>query len=203
MTKAPSRRRPAGTPKRRDAAAGGGTPPLGPDESRVRASLLEEVAQSFDAIVWSASLDGSIIYLNTPAVERVTGFPAQTFTDDLQAWWNRVHPEDRDRVLAASADTLPAGRFEEVYRFQRRDGEYRMLKSSGRIHRGPDGAPLRVVGVTVDVTTQWRRDADLRSALEEARAYRHLFANANALATMTDLHGTFTLLSPAWRSARI
>ncbi len=175
-------------------------PRLDPDESGLRASLLEEVAQSVDAVVWSANLDGSIIYLNAPAVDRLTGFPAQTFMDDLQAWWNRVHPEDRDRVLAASADTVSTGRFEEVYRFQRRDGEYRMLKSSGRIHRGPDGAPVRVVGVTVDVTAQWRRDADLRSALEEARAYRHLFANANALAAMTDLHGTLTLLSPAWRA---
>ncbi|MDP1570893.1 MAG: PAS domain S-box protein [Vicinamibacterales bacterium] len=45
-----------------------------------------------------------------------------------------------------------------------------------------------------------RLNDELRAALDEARAYRHLFANANALAAMVDFQGTFTLLSPAWRT---
>ncbi|MFP5378591.1 MAG: PAS domain-containing protein [Vicinamibacteria bacterium] len=55
-------------------------------EEHLRAQLLDEVADSVEAIVWSANLDGRILYMNA-AVERLTGFPAQVFLDDLDAWW--------------------------------------------------------------------------------------------------------------------
>jgi PAS domain S-box-containing protein len=191
---------PARSPAPQGASADAPTPDVRQEESAVHASLLLEVAANVDAIVWSSGLDGRFIYLNS-AVERLTGFPPRAFLDDPGAWWDRVHPEDLEHVRKRFASAFGNNTFTERYRFLTSGGEYRHFKVIGRLQRAADGTPLRVVGVTVDVTAHDRRNGDLRSALDEARAYRNLFANANALSAMMDFKGYLTLVSPAWRSA--
>src|ERR687893_548083 len=51
-----------------------------------------------------------------------------------RAWWEeRIHPEDRTRVLAGLACTLdgPADTWENEYRFRRADGSYGNVLARG------------------------------------------------------------------------
>ncbi|HET7776655.1 MAG TPA: diguanylate cyclase, partial [Azospira sp.] len=81
----------------------------------------------------------------------------------------RLHPDDKDRVLGATADYF-AGRlpvFEQEFRLRHRDGSYRWILSRGRVcARDEVGRPLRMLGTIVDISE--RKQAELALAKSEA-----------------------------------
>jgi two-component system, cell cycle sensor histidine kinase and response regulator CckA len=67
-------------------------------------------------------------------------------------FFERVHPEDRARILeewrrAYSGELQPS-----QYRIVRKDGTIRHLRGQGTVTRGPDGQVIRIVGSILDVT---------------------------------------------------
>ncbi len=77
-----------------------------------------------------------------------------------------LHPQDRDRVQASIGKALESGRdFGHDERILRPDGSVRHLRSVGEVIRDDSGAPLRMLGVCLDVTEQ--REA--QEVLEQTR----------------------------------
>lgn len=68
--------------------------------------------------------DGRWLYVGDQ-VEELLGFTAQQFLDDRELWFQRVHPEDRERVVQAEDRSLVAG-FHNA-------AEYRMVRADGRV----------------------------------------------------------------------
>ncbi|HEX8973609.1 PAS domain S-box protein [Oryzihumus sp.] len=68
--------------------------------------------------------DGRWLYVSD-RVEELLGFTAQQFLDDRGLWFQRVHPEDRDRVIQAENRSLVAG-----FHYA---AEYRMVRADGRV----------------------------------------------------------------------
>ncbi|MGN6388210.1 MAG: sensor domain-containing protein [Burkholderiaceae bacterium] len=68
----------------------------------------------------------------------------------------RVHPEDRERVETLRRQALlanGAARFDAEYRIVRKnDGQERWIHAIGRTLFDEDGAPVRFIGTTIDVT---------------------------------------------------
>lgn len=91
------------------------------------------------------------------------GFRDETdFPNVLNSWASRLHPEDKERTLAAFAahlgDRSGQTGYDVEYRLQHKDGGYRWFRARGETQRNPDGTPLRVVGALIDI------DAEKRSA---------------------------------------
>jgi len=87
-----------------------------------------------------------------------------------------IHPDDADALRQAMAATLADGqRLHFEGRFYRRpDRELRWLELKGHIQRGPDAAPLRLIGTVADITERKRTEEDLRRlATELSDANRH------------------------------
>ncbi len=88
----------------------------------------------------------------------------------LGAWFDRIHPDDRDRVEAAAARALAGGDgvFDEEYRLTFPEGEVRWVYVRSRTVFAPAGAsgeerrPERVVGTVQDVTEQHRAEEAIR-----------------------------------------
>lgn len=107
------------------------------------------------------------------------GFDAADATISHERWREAVHPDDREislnvfRTLASDPDNP----VEAFYRMARADGEYRWMRSRGRVTQtGPDGKPLRAAGVIADVTDSKRLEEKLaaserrlREAVQSAR----------------------------------
>ena len=77
-----------------------------------------------------------------------------------------LHPEDAKAAKKAFADVL-AGRCEnygDCFRIVRPDGEVRHIEARGFLQRSPKGEPLRVIGLSRDVTA----DRELREQLRIA-----------------------------------
>lgn len=84
-----------------------------------------------------------------------------TFEDRIAA----IHPDDRAANLAAIERTRKDGaEFDETYRIIKPSGEIRWLTSRGQPFLNGDGKPLRLGGVSSDVTEQ-RRAERMRSAM--------------------------------------
>jgi PAS domain S-box-containing protein len=113
------------------------------------------------------------------------------------AWWKeRVHPDDRARVLG-DLDRAVAGdveRWAGDYRFRRADGAYADVVDRCLILRDGRGCPRRVVGSLLDVTRHRRAEAALRES--EAR-FRGLVETAPQIVWTSDDAGA-TWFNPRW-----
>ena len=94
------------------------------------------------------------------------GLPADhdfTYQDRLEA----ILPEDRGAALAAMQRTLSdRADYDVTYRIMRPDGAIRWLTSTGQAFTDEAGHPLRLAGVSRDVTAERRADR-MRAALVE------------------------------------
>lgn len=88
----------------------------------------------------------------------------ETATDTFENVVRVVHPDDRalfrENVRAAleSSD----GRYRSEYRLVRPNKEVRWLHETGRVERGADGRPIRLIGIAQDVTEQRIAEEKLR-----------------------------------------
>ncbi len=84
-------------------------------------------------------------------VEALTGFlPPEALHE--QWWWNQLHPEDRNRVLAEMDQLERKKRITQEYRFQHRDGSYLWLRDEKRLLCDSSGRSVEVVGTWSDIT---------------------------------------------------
>ncbi|HEY7636623.1 MAG TPA: PAS domain S-box protein [Gemmatimonadales bacterium] len=81
------------------------------------------------------------------------------------AWWEeRLHPEDRSRVITEQAAVIARGetRWHREYRFRHATGEYALVEDHALIMRSSDGIELRMLGTLSDVTLRRRTEESLR-----------------------------------------
>lgn len=132
------------------------------------------------ALLETASADGSVALWSWDMVsgERratdswltMTGYSWEEWRAEPDAWRNRVHPDDLPRIDSV-LEPLLSGRVERTeedleYRFRTKAGDWRWF--SARISAAEcdaAGRPVRIVGRTLDVTTQKR----MRQVLQETQ----------------------------------
>jgi len=113
-----------------------------------------------DLMVWS------------PGLEALHGLESGTFGGRFEDFRRDIHPEDHDRVLEAIRATVASGKpYEIEYRICVSEGREVWLEARGRVFRGTDGTPERVIGLCMDITR--RKRAEL--AFEESVARKDEF----------------------------
>ena len=100
------------------------------------------------------------------------GLPPGTQARSQEDWKERLHPQDRDRAVAAFASALAGGEahVRDSWRIVRPDGEVRWFLSAARIFRDGTGQPVRVVGVNVDIQDQKLLEARVAEQLDFQQA---------------------------------
>ena len=96
-------------------------------------------------------------------VYELHGVPKGGFGGRVEDFSALVHPEDRARVSAAIQRALGGGEDYQVdFRIVRPDGVVRWLTTGGRVLFNEGRQPVRMLGVTTDVTERRRVDEQLR-----------------------------------------
>ncbi len=122
------------------------------------------VVEQIPAIVYMASLDETspTLYLS-PQIERYLGYSPEEFMDEPERWAKRLHPDDRERVLAEVTHCHRTGEpFSSEYRMISRDGREVWFRDEAVLVRDEKGEPKYIQGVMLEITRE-------RSAEEENR----------------------------------
>jgi PAS domain S-box-containing protein len=100
--------------------------------------------------------------------------------------FDRVHPDDRERVHAAFRGVITHGTLQKVrLRIVRPDGTVRHLQTSMMLVRDRDEQPARVVGTALDITEQVEADAErtrIEARMQQAQKLESLGILAGGIA---------------------
>jgi PAS domain S-box-containing protein len=109
----------------------------------------------------------------SPEVEDIHGLPRGTFKGGLEDWLNTLHPDDRERSLAAAQRAVQLREDYEVeYRTSRPDGGYCWTTSRGSVEYDGNAEPLRMAGMSMDISTRKGTEEALRRTEKLAAAGR-------------------------------
>lgn len=134
---------------------------------RERTTWLEAAQQAARIGVWSRDIRGGGSRWSA-GMRRILDLPAGPEDADAilppSAWLAHLHPEDRDRIVAADAGLptdAPASRREHEFRVVTRSGAIRWVRSQSVVETDAAGRPVHLLGAWIDITD--------RHALAEAR----------------------------------
>jgi PAS domain S-box-containing protein len=106
----------------------------------------------------------------SPEAHRLLGFDPEKDAVPEQPLWDRVHGEDRDRVIEMVGRALREKTdFEGDYRVVLPDGSTRYVHSVGHAVVGDDGEVVELVGTHIDVTEQHLAREALGKAFDEIK----------------------------------
>jgi PAS domain S-box-containing protein len=106
--------------------------------------------------------------------KEIIGYLPHELPSNREAWQGRVHPDDRQRVLAAMHAHLRHEKksYEIDYRIRCKDGTYKWIEARGRAVFSVNGQPLRLIGAHADISDRKAAEVALR---EGETRYRRLF----------------------------
>lgn len=131
------------------------------------ASALLAIATSGTG-VWDRDIPaGRIVY--SRAWKAMLGYAEHEITDRIEDSYGRVHPDDLPGVQAAITahfdNRTPS--YEVEHRLRCKDGRYKWVLSRGKIvARAADGTPLRMTGITTDISDTVALSEKLRQGAE-------------------------------------
>ncbi len=101
----------------------------------------------------------------SPQIETLMGYSAQEWIGLASTWWNRVHPDDRERVAESEKEFERTGKpLRQEYRMIARDGHVLWFRDEAVLLRRDADRPPLMQGVLHDITDQKRLEDQLRQA---------------------------------------
>ena len=144
---------------------------------RVRESLLRKAQEIAHLGSWEYDcINNHIVW--SDEVYRIFGLDRESFQATIEAFLERVPPEDRAAAEAAYSDSVRDGRdaYEVVHRVVRADtGEIRHVYGKCEHERDAQGRLVRTVGTVHDITERVQAEEALA---ESEQRYRMLFEDA-------------------------
>lgn len=128
---------------------------------------------------------------------RLLGLEPGKVQPSYELFSSMVHPEDRERVVAAARSALDSGvAYEVEYRIVHPQGEIRHLHCRGEVTRDASGRALRLDATVLDITD--RKRAELKDRLR-AKALEALARGAELKAVMDQIVEILEGDHPSWK----
>ncbi|HEX8201970.1 MAG TPA: PAS domain S-box protein, partial [Isosphaeraceae bacterium] len=139
-----------------------------------------QMAETIREVFWMTDPGkGQLLYVS-PAYEEVWGRPCRSLYEQPFSFFEAIHPEDRERVRAASLERQNRGDPSDVeYRVVRPDGSVRWVRDRSFPVRDESGTVDRVAGLAEDITERKLAGDALRRS--EARLRRVVESNVVGL----------------------
>lgn len=121
------------------------------------------LAKATTDAIWDWDLKTNSLWWNE-GFETLFGFAPNEIEPGIESWYNRIHPEDRERVTVGIHDAIDSGEEEwwDEYRFFRKDGSSAYVLDRGYIIQDDDGKPVRLIGGMTDQSERKRSEDKLR-----------------------------------------
>lgn len=116
-------------------------------------------------------------FIRSAMVERLFGFAPGTAGEDIDAFLDRIVPEEKAAYLAAAKAAIASGQpFSLEFRVTHPDGSIHWLAQRGETLAGgesPVAEGRRVIGVIMDVTREKERERSLETLLQQKDLLMH------------------------------
>jgi len=123
--------------------------------------------------LWDWDLRTGDVYFS-PRWKSILGYEDHEIAHRIEEWEQRLHPDERERVLAANAahaaGTTP--HYEYEYRLRHKDGSYRWILARGVAMRDATGKAYRMAGSHVDITERKQAEEEQDRLLIREREAR-------------------------------
>ncbi|NEO87573.1 MAG: PAS domain S-box protein [Spirulina sp. SIO3F2] len=111
----------------------------------------EQLTENINSIFWMTDLDKQTMLYISPAYEKVLGKSCASLYAQPRSFLDAIHPDDRDRVVAAFPQQVQ-GTYDEEYRMIRVDGQVRWVSDRAFPVINEAGEVYRIAGITEDIT---------------------------------------------------
>jgi PAS domain S-box-containing protein len=133
-------------------------------------SYLDEAQRLSHTSSWAWDVQRRAFAYRSTGVYYIFGFDPEEGPVPLQAFRDRIHPEDRARNTEAAARAIrEKSNFEVEFRIVLPDGSIRRVHSVGHTVVNSDGDATELIGTHVDVTEQFEAKERLQRAVDEVR----------------------------------
>ncbi|MDH5669180.1 MAG: PAS domain-containing protein [Nitrospira sp.] len=111
---------------------------------------------SSDTLIWDDRMYG------------LYGANREDFAGPKDLWQSRIHPDDREGCEHAHQHAISSLQpYDNEFRIQLPDGSIHFLKGDGRVITDPNGKPVRMLGITYDITARKETEHALLRQTEE------------------------------------
>lgn len=176
-------------------------------EERLRISneRYEAVAKATSDGIWDFSFETGKTFIVGSGYKHLFGYKIADEYIEPGFWESRLHPEDKERVLAELEATInnPGKKHSSSeYRFLKADGTYTYLYDRFFIFR-KKGKPVRMLGAKQDISLRKNAEIQLKKNLEEKKALvKKLASILNTLPANIALlneHGVIMDVNDEWK----
>ncbi len=153
-------------------------------------------AQSLSDVVYEWDLADKIDWYGN--IDALLGFSPGEFPRSLNAWFERIHDDDKPLVSLAIEGHLKGDiAYNCEYRVQAKNGDWRHWSARGVALRHPSGTPYRWIGSITDITDQ----VNARKALDlSERKYHTLYGTMRDAFVSVDMSGKIIECNDAYRA---
>lgn len=114
--------------------------------------LLNEAERLSNLGSWDWDIESNVVSWSDEAY-RIYGLDKNTFIPTYEGWLKRLHPEDKDEIIAKITESYKVqNEVDFEYRIIRPNGEIRHVKNWNMMEFYADGRPMRMLGALLDVT---------------------------------------------------
>lgn len=140
------------------------------DDAEVLAKRLELATRAARIAVWEVDLATLSLYWS-PVFMDILGIPPEALRGHVSDFWDRLVPEDHERVRRAfDAHVYDGVPYDIEYEMFHESGRRVTIAAQAQASLADDGTPLRIVGTVRDVTDR----SSLEARLLEAESVAHI-----------------------------
>jgi PAS domain S-box-containing protein len=135
---------------------------LAEEKLRQSEERFQILARATNDAVWDWNLQTSEVWWNE-SVQTLFGYSRQKARGNRNWWRDRLHPHDRQRIVADLETAIASGEqfWSNEYRFLRSDCSYADIFDRGYVVHDSTGKPVRMIGAMMDISERKRSQQEL------------------------------------------
>jgi PAS domain S-box-containing protein len=152
------------------------------------------VSKATNDMVWDWDVVNNTVFRNAGGWEKMFGEKPSNATLNVDAWKERLHPDDKEMVNATVAGIIEnnsLNHFEIEYRARLEEGSYIHVIDRGYVIRNEQGKAIRLIGAIQNVTEK-------KLAEEELKKLSLIAKETLNSVIITDIEGKITWVNEAF-----